>query len=517
MANKTVAVRRKLPVRKAEIPKVGQTAAVSNSENTAVMDKPEKKKWFWKTKQKPVNNTLTADQNPAQPMGSVQSEKTSTAEIYSSEEDVKYFSVKKILQVLLSKWLVLTCAGLSVLLASSLYFYFQNDSEAGVVLSLNYEQSTKGQNPNDTRFSISEIRSEPVVTKAIEYAGMEGIIDPALLTECISVSTYTNRGYNYEESYIATSFYISLNGEYWELAGRNRNCPPSQMIKLLIQAYKDVFFEKYTSHAEIFGGVSIDYEEMEYIDIVSYFNLQLDRIETFLQELINEDIAFTSAEKGLTFQQLMEMLNNITDISYADLKSYVWENGLAKDPVLTVNTLKYQNWNLEKKYYAAMDEHDIRTKIIEEYQRTMIDSVLIPSYDDKGEYYMARTKTGVDELAKEAEAYLSEANEYRTEIDENTDMLTKIEAAAGTGSTARAQRMIDSLDQQIQELEQLSVEMKQEYQNQLTHNYISYQTINPGVLRKLNVKAGIALAMLVCFILLAAFYREEGKKDWVQN
>ena len=428
-----------------------------------------------------------------------------------TDEEIKYFSLKKIMRVIANQWFVLLCAGISVLLVCSLYFYFQNDREATVVLSLNYEQSTQGLTPNDTRFSISEVRSEAVAQRAIQYAGLEGQIDPEDLIDCIEVGTYTNRGYDYDDAYIATSFYITVVDGYEK--NTKGACPPGEMLKLVMKAYKDVFFSSYVSDEIIFTMEEVDYTDMEYLNITAYLEKRLNQVNTFLSKLVNEDIAFASEETGMTFQKLQEIRDNIHDVTYQDFKAYVWENGLAKDPTLTIETLNYQNSNLQKDYKRAMDEHDIRVTIIEEYQNKMIDSVLIPTYDDKGEYYMARTKTGIDELANEAEGYLQEANSYQVQMDQNQDMIQNIQAGSAQGKQERAEEMIQSLDTQISNLEDMAVELNQEYQNEMTHNYLTLQYVGQGILNKLNFRVGIILAAAVCAVLLSGFYVENNRLE----
>lgn len=423
-----------------------------------------------------------------------------------TDDQIKYFSLKKVVRVIANRWLILLCAGISVLLVCSLYFYFQNDREATVVLSLNYEQSTQGLTPNDTRFSISEVRSEAVAQRAIQYAGLEGLVQPEDLIDCIEVGTYTNRGYDYDDAYIATSFYITIVDGYEKQT--SGVCPPSEMLKLVMKAYKDIFFTKYAGNVVIFSQDEIDYDSMEYLNITAYLEKRLNQINTFLSNLVNEDVAFVSAESGLTFQQLQEIRQNISSISYEDFKAYVWENGLAKNPTLTIEILNYRNSMLEKDYQQALDEHEIRVSIIDEYQNAMIDSVLIPTYDNMGEYYMARTKTGIDELANEAEGYLQQANDYQVQIDQNLDMIEQIQAGTGQGERERADEMIQSLDAQIEELEDMAVELSQEYQNELTHSYLTLQYMGLGILNKLNVRVGMGLAAIVCLALLGGFYVE---------
>ena len=430
------------------------------------------------------------------------------------DEDGKFFSFRKLMQVFIRRWFILFLVGLSVVLVCGLYFFFQNDQEATAVLSLNYEQSTQGLTPNGARFSISELRSEQVAQRAIEYAGLDGYIDPQDLIDCIQIGTYTDRGYYYDDTYIATSFYITLRSGY-ESSGAN--CPPEEMLKLVIKAYKDVFFSNYTGNILVTTQEDADYASMEYLDILAYFNKRITQISNYLSSITEEDIAFASQENGLTFMQLQEVLGNIESISYADLHAYIWEKGLAKDSAMTIETLRYENSNLAKSYQEAIDEHDIRVTIVDEYQNQMTDSVLIPSYDDMGEYYMARTKTGIDQLAKDAESYLLQANEYQVQIDQNLDMIANIQAGHTQADQDRADQMIQFLDSELDALEDQAVDLNKEYQNDLTHNYLTFQYVSSGILSKLNVKAGIPLAAVVCLVLLLCFYSESRREDRSQN
>ena len=66
---------------------------------------------------------------------------------------------------LFSMILVIVCAGY--------FFALHNDSESSAVMSLNYEESAKGLNPNSTRFNIYELKSPEVVKKMLYYCGIE--------------------------------------------------------------------------------------------------------------------------------------------------------------------------------------------------------------------------------------------------------------------------------------------------------------------------------------------------------
>ena len=179
---------------------------------------------------------------------------------------------------------------------------------------------------------------------------------------------------------------------------------------------------------------------------------------------------------------------------------------IAKNADLSIQTLEYKNKLLRQSYEEYMDEYQIRTDTIDAYQNSMIDSVLIPTYDNNHEYYMSRTKIGIDDLALEAENYLEQAKGTQVSIDRNLDMIDKIELGSTDAQRATADAMIESLDAEIAELEALVTQVNREYLNAQTHNYLSVQFLYSGIVDKVNLKFGIVLGVAVGAVLLLGFY-----------
>lgn len=425
---------------------------------------------------------------------------SSSAEQWQLEMEAPFW--QRLFQVLHQRRRLLLCAMAAVVLASSVFFYFRNNGMAGAILSLNYEESTQGLTPSGSRFSPSEIRSEEVMTRAIEYAGLTGTVDPLELSQRVGVNSSFNRSILNvdEDEYIATSYYITLSDD------PDMGLAPQEMLKLILKAYKDVFFEKYADTSTVFPKVEIDYTGMEYLDIVSYLDVRLSKLSGFLNDKITEDREFTSTSTGLTFKQLLEMQSNLAELPYAQLSAYVWEHGIAKDGDLSIQTLEYKNKLLRQSYEEYMDEYQIRTDTIDAYQNSMIDSVLIPTYDNNHEYYMSRTKIGIDDLALEAENYLEQAKSTQVSIDRNLDMIDKIQLGCTTEQRTTADAMIESLDTQISDLEALVTQINREYLNAQTHNYLSVQFQYSGIVNKVNLKFGVMLGVAVGAALLLGFY-----------
>ena len=111
------------------------------------------------------------------------------------------------------KYLVLTAFLIIALVLCGVQYLMNTRSTASTVLSLDYEEASKGLAPNGTRFSIYEIRSSEVMGRLIGYAGLEGKITPEELSECISVKATHDKTVSVSENYISTSFVIKFTGK----------------------------------------------------------------------------------------------------------------------------------------------------------------------------------------------------------------------------------------------------------------------------------------------------------------
>ena len=117
---------------------------------------------------------------------------------------------------------------------------------ATALIALNYEEATRGLYPNQTRFNISLLKSDEVLSRALEKAGVTNM-EPLALAEHISVSASSVGGMSIDSGSasaykIATTYTVSYK--------RNEELPASistgDMLQLIIEAYKEAFYENYT-------------------------------------------------------------------------------------------------------------------------------------------------------------------------------------------------------------------------------------------------------------------------------
>ena len=115
------------------------------------------------------------------------------------------FKMDFVLNVLALRWRALVLTALCAAVLSSSMYLLDAQYTARAVLSWNYEESSKGKNPNGTRFNISDLRSLDVAGKSIKAAGLEGVVEPQELVDALSISPFSNRNFATEADYYINS------------------------------------------------------------------------------------------------------------------------------------------------------------------------------------------------------------------------------------------------------------------------------------------------------------------------
>ena len=80
-------------------------------------------------------------------------------------------------------------------------FYYRSRNTAVIGFSLNYEEASRGLNPNGTYFSVYELKSEEILARALELAGVTEIT-PEELAENISIDLPDD----YKDEYVVTQY-----------------------------------------------------------------------------------------------------------------------------------------------------------------------------------------------------------------------------------------------------------------------------------------------------------------------
>ena len=86
---------------------------------------------------------------------------------------------------------------------------------------------------------------------------------------------------------------------------------------------------------------------------------------------------------------------------------------MAKNNARCIDDLNELNRTLRWSEMSDSQKSDIFMTILDNYNNKMVSSVLIPTYDSDGSFYMSRTKVGIDDLALRANELLTSAVDAR--------------------------------------------------------------------------------------------------------
>ena len=203
------------------------------------------------------------------------------------------------------------------------FHYYRNFFTASTILSLDYEEASKGLTPNRTRFNIFEIRSGEVMERLIEYAGLEGKITPDELSECVSVRATHDKSISGNVNYISTSFVVRFTNN-GAIAGRTAE----GMLSLLCKAYREYFVEHYGFNHSI---LSFDVNDLkfndEYLMAVDLLDLKCNQLENYVHLRRKESKNYRDPDTGITFSALEQRAKNFYAYDLAKLLPILSKTG----------------------------------------------------------------------------------------------------------------------------------------------------------------------------------------------
>ena len=413
-------------------------------------------------------------------------------------------STKTIVFLLWKKKFKIIFSTIAFMLILCVFFAYQSGNTVNTTMSLNYEEGSKGLNPNSTRFNMYELKSNAVLERAIQYLGLTGDITPEQLSEHISVGNANSKAINTEESnyFISTSFNVSYT--------KNKEAKKDSakdIMTMICKAYNDVFHENYADKKTALTYNMDDITDMEYVEIGDELTILANQMDEYLSGRVSENGTYKSVETGQTFQTVKRMVQNLLEYDISKYKSFVLETGLAKEKEQFIQTLYYKNSVLDMQYQKSMADYSVRQDGISKYDEAMIGTVMIPAVNEKNEYYMSRTNIGIDYLAKDAEFHLSAAKDTLKEIEINTDIINKLsERTPAVGDYEKAEEMLKNINNEFKNISEIALATDREYIKYKTKDYLTFKNVELSLVQKLSLKKVIALGAVFFVLICALFY-----------
>lgn len=418
-------------------------------------------------------------------------------------EDANIF--KRILFIVLSNIKTIVVLMCVFVFISLIVTYTGSFNKKSVVLSLNYEEASKGQNPNLTRYNVYELKSDRVMERVISNAGLQDVLTPTELSEHIDIAENSSgKTIDPNDSstyYISTSYTVS-----YRMNREIKNISVDDMMTLICKSYNDMFHEEYVGTKSVLKYDLGDIEGKEYIEIAKLFTNKSDQMLRYIQQRIEENATYRSDITGQSFQTIKKMIQNVQNYSIKKYSAFVLESGLSRNKDHYIRTLNYKNDMLNINYQKFMIDYNVRKQQVQDYDSAMIGTVMVPSINEKQEYYMSRTNTGTDYLTKEADYSLSQGNAVDRDIIDNNDIIAKVNAStADEESYKKADEHIKTVDEELKQVANTADTTDKEYIKHTTKDYLTF-TEYTGSGNKMFILETVIGTAVVFFIILCAVY-----------
>ncbi len=366
------------------------------------------------------------------------------------------------------------------------------------VISLNYSEASQALNSNGTRYNMAEIICDDVIEKAIKKGALENVTVKQL-QQCLSVYPIVQGGVGDESEYhISTEFAVEYHA-----SKHTAHLDAENVIKLITSAYKDYYIEKYTDNFNLdISGKKPVFENMEYMDIVAYFDKETSSVLNYLYGMAEKNPSFVT-EQGSTFNAIAGRVYQFKETQInQNLRSLILQNGIAKDSEGYIDRLSYQNKNIDIVRLKNLISYELCNEAIDMYAEEMTRIVLVPTWDQSGKYYMGRTKVGIDELSVQATDYSNNIASNEKEIMDNELIIEKMKNADGDTSVYEStDALIDSMYEDIVGYEKEAINAGRQYYNHKMNQCVAVSIYGLSLMSEMKILLIYAVFFYVAFLV----------------
>lgn len=401
------------------------------------------------------------------------------------------------------------CVLAALLAALSGIHYYKSGKSGNATVSFNYSEASQGLNPNKTRFSFSEIVSDAVLERAIGLAGLEGSITPSQLSARIGLSPVDTGNASGDDEYISTTYRISLSADGLELRGRTAG----DLLKNICGAYREYFLENHCDNQEILRLRLEETTDCEPFLRMNELSQRVKQIKKYMNARMTDNRTFSDDDTGLSFDELDKRLQNIIDYDIPNATAYIIECGVASDERELTRILEYKNKieavseSKQRAYYDADNDG------IAAYEELMSAAVMIPTVDAQEQYYMSRTKTAMDAMARSADDALAEATEHRDEIVSTEYVIEKLaQNETAPEQLAAARSMINKLERALNGLAEDALVLDNAYIEYKSQDYVTFNYSSPSLIQRAELKKTAVELVLFCAGAVAVEYILLGRR-----
>ena len=413
----------------------------------------------------------------------------------------------RVLFVLRKFFLWILIFSIVIFLASCLWSYKESPRSTSVVLTFTYPNASEGLFPNGSYFNAYDIFTDDIIETGIRNAGLEGMVNTGKIADEISILPRSNA------SLLTTQFVVTYNAKNDDQLGA---VSAEGLLHSIVYAYIDHFHNTYSNDQLVLNLNVMDEEKMEYIDYVRYYNSALNQLKKYIRSQQNNNKDFVSSD-GTTFQELINILERYRTTSLKEIEAIITERGVTQDRNAYIARLNYELWDKSNTYTLNRNMQELYHDILQNYESELTSVVFVPALDSNREFYMSKTKVGIDTYSMKVTDYEEAAEEIQRQIDQTSLNINTIQDPINTSmATVNAQRVDKSLailKEQIDATMSKIRVVEKEYSKYKNHNYVTMTPVVPDVTERIGLKYAILFTVImdVALVAVLTFLKREKK------
>lgn len=428
-------------------------------------------------------------------------------------------------------------AGIAVILVVSLLSgVLAITGQSHIELNTYSETIVEGKNPDGTARNTYELVNDEVLQMASEKLG--GKITPGEIRRHLSVDDDwtadetaafktgvahgTGKKYDNPARYIVTyttvSEYIKEEGILQSIGaffGQLAKPSKKAVLEAVAESYRDYYEEKHFLNPEILErDISFigDFDFFNRVEVIEGYAGDMGRL---LTEKYDKYVDFVSPTLNIGFGDLADEVDKIIDVDIENYSAYVLEHAVSNDPEKLNCQFRYMRDMYEEEMIRKNALAEINKKAVDMYDSKVTKVVFIPALDAADEFYMNRTKVGIDYLIKDGEDARVAARDAERSFEEYKYYIKKFENSATTEEEAlKGEVMYDEIETKLLRIQERALELFEE-----TNRDLHYEGITIGEVytngftgfAKQAVKTG-AMLLLIGILLWCAMPLVKSKK-----
>lgn len=359
------------------------------------------------------------------------------------------------------------------------------EKQKSMVIDFNYPGVENGLNPDGSTFEIANLKSDEVINRAKEKLQNHNIDTDFLksrifITSKISSVTMDKIISSVQNEknivYLPTTFYV-----YYSQKNKFSKNESRLFMQSLAEAYTEYFDEKYSEKNDIliYNPTEYDFSNADYHEIYTILNNKVSSMLEFIKTHQQENRAFYSQDR-INLGTAIKKLESFQNVNLEKFYSFIVQNGVSKNNSEYIKRVEYIISDKTTEYNKLQGSSDIAKEGFEKYQSNITATAFIPSIDSKHNYYMSRTKTGLDYITKQSYEDGMSASRALKEIEYYKSLKNKFAVPSNSEEIInKADTMINALSYELKQISDEVLKIDDEYLEHKTKNYLKIRLPEP--------------------------------------